>query len=561
MKAIRLIKWAVVAAMPLTLGSSTSAQIVINEVVKEQRDGTNDGASVNPDVREYVELYNAGASEVDLTGWSLETFDLAAGSPESAHTIPSGSIPAGGYFVIGSEGVPNVNYTPVVGEIWTDVQARVLQLKNPSSALIDAVAYDVHRTGATGLTLAEPAQLAQIGSGFQGELFSLDQDQVNTSNIPASWSRYRDGRDTNKNGHDFGILPLTPGATNNLPLVASHAVPNVDSLTVGANLAEYHASFIQPRVIDPMVADANNPRALPTLSPQGGKAIVAWDPAYGGNAAYSKDELVNSFDLYAYFDTAPMGVGAITEDQEWESSIYGIGATDPFFRNPDPTNGISQVEAVSRNSSTGVGWLYQRYEDGSGATTEFTKLMLVDFSDGGDSKVAGEWEVLHTIDMSTVAAGWYQLGLSYDPNTDEITGSFNGQDFTFTLDYELLGTFFVGYREAITGTSVHRAAHDPPTFDMIQAAGVIGDYNGNNVVDAADYAVWRDAETAGATTLTNRDPANSGPVDNDDYLSWKANFGEASGSGSGNSFALVPEPGCAALALGVLLALAVRRRK
>jgi hypothetical protein len=359
------------------------------------------------------------------------------------------------------------------------------------------------------------------------------------------------------------MLPLTPGASNNVPEVDSHILPNVDGLALGDNLEQYHASFVLPRVIDPTVADANNPRALPTASPQGGKAIVAWDPAFGGNAAHGK-ELVNSFDLYAYFDTVPMGVGPITLDEEWESSIYGIGSTDPFFRNPDPSGGISQVpaggaELVTRNSSTGVGWLYQRFEDGSGALPGFTKLMLVDFGDGGDSESAGEWEILHTIDMSAVASGWYELGISYDPDTDQIVGSFNGQDFSFALDYDLLGTFFVGYREAITGTSTHVARHDPPTFDLIAPpAGIIGDFDADGDVDAADYVKWRNA---GPTdTLPNDD--TPGVVDASDYTDWKSNFGKPPGAGSGQSLAAVPEPGSLLLVvLGVALAVIVRRSR
>ncbi len=43
---------------------------------------------------------------------------------------------------------------------------------------------------------------------------------------------------------------------------------------------------------------------------------------------------------------------------------------------------------------------------------------------------------------AVICPGWYQLGISYDPDTNQVTGSFDGQDFTFTLDYDLLGTFF-----------------------------------------------------------------------------------------------------------------------
>jgi hypothetical protein len=79
------------------------------------------------------------------------------------------------------------------------------------------------------------------------------------------------------------------------------------------------------------------------------------------------------------------------------------------------------------------------------------------------------------------------------------------------------------------------------------ASGTPGDYNGNGIVDAADYTVWRD-HLDQTFTLPNRDSANTGPISAADYTSWKTNFGNHAGSGSiGN--AAVPEPSAAALAL------------
>jgi hypothetical protein len=63
--------------------------------------------------------------------------------------------------------------------------------------------------------------------------------------------------------------------------------------------------------------------------------------------------------------------------------------------------------------------------------------------------------------------------------------------------------------------------------------GVAGDYNGNGVVDAADYVLWR----------------NGGPLQNDptegvqtaDFDFWRSRFGATSGAGSGLATS-VPEP-------------------
>lgn len=70
-----------------------------------------------------------------------------------------------------------------------------------------------------------------------------------------------------------------------------------------------------------------------------------------------------------------------------------------------------------------------------------------------------------------------------------------------------------------------------------------GDYNGNGVIDLADYTVWRNS--LGGTVLLN-DPT-PGTVDQSDYAYWKAHFGETISSVSST---VIPEPG--ALLLSIL---------
>ena len=66
----------------------------------------------------------------------------------------------------------------------------------------------------------------------------------------------------------------------------------------------------------------------------------------------------------------------------------------------------------------------------------------------------------------------------------------------------------------------------------------IGDYNGDDGVDAADYTVWRNNLGQPGANLQNRDPANgAGPVSGADYTSWKNNYGNAGGG---------PDPGALA---------------
>lgn len=72
----------------------------------------------------------------------------------------------------------------------------------------------------------------------------------------------------------------------------------------------------------------------------------------------------------------------------------------------------------------------------------------------------------------------------------------------------------------------------------VAGAGVPGDYNGDNKVDAADYVLWRDNPSAHGGA-----PAG--------YDTWRANFGNPAGSGSGLGAAGVPEPTSLVLMLGL----------
>jgi hypothetical protein len=73
--------------------------------------------------------------------------------------------------------------------------------------------------------------------------------------------------------------------------------------------------------------------------------------------------------------------------------------------------------------------------------------------------------------------------------------------------------------------------------------GMTGDYNGNGLVDAADYAVWRDSLGAMGSGLS-ADGNGDQVVDQSDYLVWRSNFGKSAlGSGSVTiTVAAVPEP-------------------
>ena len=101
-------------------------------------------------------------------------------------------------------------------------------------------------------------------------------------------------------------------------------------------------------------------------------------------------------------------------------------------------------------------------------------------------------------------------------------------------------------------------------FSYIRAEppGLTGDYNGNHVVDAADYTIWRDNLGHSVPNGTGADGNNNGTIDGGDYDFWKAHFGNPAGAGSAASEgAAVPEPGTVLLLIvGTSLLMAFRAR-
>jgi hypothetical protein len=74
------------------------------------------------------------------------------------------------------------------------------------------------------------------------------------------------------------------------------------------------------------------------------------------------------------------------------------------------------------------------------------------------------------------------------------------------------------------------------------AVGLPGDFNGDGVVDAADYVVWRDTLGETGTGLA-ADGNGNNQIDAGDFDVWRANFGQTAGSGAGaTANAAVPEP-------------------
>jgi hypothetical protein len=177
---------------------------------------------------------------------------------------------------------------------------------------------------------------------------------------------------------------------------------------------------------------------------------------------------------------------------------------------------------------------------------------------------AGTYDRLNVLGVATLD-GLVDVGLA---NGFSLTAANIGQTWDIITAPTMLNTLVISLDPSdvpyYSLTCVNCGAAATPdilrlTLTAVPPTVLVGDYNSDNKVDAADYTVWRD-RLGTTATLPNRDSANSGVVSIDDYNSWKANFGATPGSGSGLlESGAVPEPTSLMLLLLAMVGAASRR--
>lgn len=476
-------------------------RIVINEFQYDDS-GTDD--------KEFVELYNAGDQPVDISGWVLAAGDLATLTDNNAdYTIPGGTtLQPGQYYVLGSAVVPNVNQIVGVNNIWEN-DNEWLALKDTAGNIIDALAYETNK----GSNF--PAGHFE-GLGLWGNFTSIDGDAAGTDLTFQSMSRWEDGYDTNNNGRDFALKIWTPGSNNNP--TAAPSLPrsyDFDDNFMGAMVPDFTGAFRNPRYIDPTAMDdfvLYNPNIIPA-SPQGGNAMCMWDWAGGGNAAATDFHFTGALgaEMWVYLDTA---LHAGTDLESWAVGI--LGTTETFYNLPF-------INPTSACAITGLAWVWNK------SSTE-NALRLVDAKNGGNSGNVGTvWSVLGTIDLTSMASGWYRLRIEAQGSV--VRGIFGGT-YGSTADGTPIcgivddvsnrhGQFYLGFRELV-GSNL---ATNPPRIDRLTlyapAAGT-GDVNGDGCIDDTDLAIVLAAFGSNDCTA---DVNNDGIVDDTDLAIVLGSFG------------------------------------
>ncbi|MCA9188306.1 MAG: hypothetical protein KDA99_21910, partial [Planctomycetales bacterium] len=182
---------------------------------------------------------------------------------------------------------------------------------------------------------------------------------------------------------------------------------------------------------------------------------------------------------YAYrvvlFDSSSLG-GDLVRTPNWQ--YFDLSETG--LDRPDDNDEIVDVADV------GPGW--HRY---SATVTETDVTLELDlFRDG-------------TVDSSVT----WQIAMANDPATSEVA--------PFT-------SLRIGGPSGVTSNA--GVVFDNIKLELVDIGGIglLGDYNKNGVVDAADYTVWKD--NFGSTSSLDADGNGNGTVDAADYTIWKDNF-------------------------------------
>jgi hypothetical protein len=190
-------------------------------------------------------------------------------------------------------------------------------------------------------------------------------------------------------------------------------------------------------------------------------------------------------------------------------------------------------------------------------TGQTTPVLAAVQGDGTDASLFNDDTYSMNLTIERNAAGEMLLsgaltgvnGFSQMLNATDTTASTLG---TYTFDH--LGFLLGG------NINTDRAAFaDLDVTFMPGVAGLAGDFNNDNKVDAADYVIWR--QNDGTNNALPNDGGLGTPIGTPHYELWVANFGDMAGSGSGLRSAAVPEPGSITLvALAATLMMRAGRR-
>jgi hypothetical protein len=280
---------------------------------------------------------------------------------------------------------------------------------------------------------------------------------------------------------------------------------------------------------------------------------------------------LNLFDggsISTFFDAGTPG----GDSTNIEVNIVGGSVGDFFDANRGSTvnvSGGSVATAFDANSGSTVnisgGTIGGGFDANPGSTVNISGGAIGDqFSAASDSTITisggsfvGRFNAFAASNVNVTGTEFFLDGV-------EITGLIAGQPRTVTERGVTLSGLLANimpFSFDLNGAPVFGedlfSADAMLTVTLVQQT-LIGDYNSNGTVDAADYVVWRETLGEVGSGLA-ADGNGNNQIEGGDYTVWRARFAQASSKGSFANFT-VCEPATIAMLIATMLATIASRQ-
>ncbi len=424
------------AIVPLPASAAVGSKVVINEAYLK---GGSDNAIFN---KKFVELYNAGDTAQDLSGWSLQyraATNVAKGNVQKL----TGSIAAGGYYLIALPG----NGNPPAGADLpaADLTSTTITPSGTNGQLLLANVGEAVAPAAGNVTDARVVDFLGYGSAVSFETKAATVTEGNTT--PNALVR-TDFVDTNDNSADF------TNTTTVTPQGSGSATPNPDPSGSAS----------------PSPSPSTSPTQAPPVTPG---TVIPISEIQGTGA------------------TTPLADQTVTT-RGIVTAAYPTGGYNGFFIQTPGTGG--EIDPQTHLASDAV-FVY-----GSAATAKVAVGQHVEVT-GTAKEFSGQTQITAEasgVSVLTEQAAAVQPAKIAWPKTDEERERFEGMllapqgDFTVTNSYSTNQYAEVGLA---AGTTPLRTPTDVAVPDSPEYVAAVADNNARAVVldDGASINFLSDA--------------------------------------------------------------------